>query len=154
ALCVVATLSIAAAVHADPLAGTKPLTIDQPLDVVMVDGIDRFALREIAASAAGRARYWNADYSSPESYEKSIAPNRERLRTIIGAVDPRVPARAIEMVATNFQNALVARGDGYHVLSVRWPVLDGVTAEGLMLEPAEPPVARVIALPDADWLPE
>ncbi|MEX0725095.1 MAG: hypothetical protein WD065_02420, partial [Planctomycetaceae bacterium] len=32
------------------LAGTKKLTIDQPLDEVMVDGIDDFALREIADS--------------------------------------------------------------------------------------------------------
>jgi len=139
---------------AEPLRGTKPLSIDQPLDVIMVDGIDRFALREIAASAERREKLWNRDTSSAAAWEKSVAPNREHLRTIVGAVDPRVEARAIEMVATTFQNALIGRGDGYNVLAVRWPVLEGVTAEGILLEPADPPVARIVALPDADWLPE
>src|SRR5260370_19811514 len=74
---------------ADPLPGTKPLVIDQPLDVIMVDGIDRFALRETALSVASRAALWNRDYSSREAYEKSAAPNREHLRAILGAVDRR-----------------------------------------------------------------
>ena len=139
---------------ADPLPGTKPLTIEQPLDVVMVDGIDRFALRETELSVARRAAFWNRDYSSPEAYEKSIAPNRERLRTILGAVDRRSEARAIDLVGTNFQPPLIARGPHYNVLSVRWNVMDGVTAEGLLLQPADHPVARIVALPDADWTPE
>src|SRR5581483_3725826 len=33
-------------------------------------------------------------------------------------------------------------------------VWDGVYGEGLLLEPDRPPVARVIAIPDADWSPE
>ncbi len=49
---------------------------------------------------------------------------------------------------------VVAEGDGYKVSSVRWPVLDGIDAEGLLLEPAGPPRARVVALPDCDWTPE
>ena len=140
--------------RAEPLAGTKPLEIDQPLDVIMVDGIDRFALREIADSVERREKPWNRDFSSAEAYEKSIQPNREHLRTILGVVDPRAQARAIEHIATNFQSALVARGPRYNVLAVRWPVLEGVTAEGLLLQPGDDPVARVIALPDADWTPE
>jgi cephalosporin-C deacetylase-like acetyl esterase len=139
---------------ADPLPGTKPLAIEQPLDVIMVDGIDRFALRETDLSVARRAAYWNRDYSSPEAYEKSVAPNRERLRTILGAVDRRSEARAIDLVGTNFQPALIARGPHYNVLSVRWNVMDGVTAEGLLLQPADHPVARIVAIPDADWTPE
>src|SRR5262245_22979170 len=39
-----------AAGRAEPLPGTKPLTLDKPLDVVMVEGIQRFCLRELAAS--------------------------------------------------------------------------------------------------------
>jgi hypothetical protein len=37
---------------------------------------------------------------------------------------------------------------------VRWPVLAGVDAEGLLLEPTGTIAAQVIALPDADWSPE
>jgi dienelactone hydrolase len=33
-------------------------------------------------------------------------------------------------------------------------VLDGVDADGLLLEPTGAPAARVVALPDADWSPE
>ncbi|MSR58118.1 MAG: hypothetical protein EXS05_10630 [Planctomycetaceae bacterium] len=144
----------AAIAVADPLPGTKPLTIEQPLDVIMVDGIDRFCLRELAASVAGREKMWKRDYSSAEAYEKSIAPNRERLRTILGAIDPRVEANGLELLATTNQPSVIGKGTGYAIQSVRWPVLEGVTAEGLLLEPDEPPVARIVALPDADWTPE
>ena len=154
AACGIAILLGASAARADPLPGTKPLAIDQPLDVIMVDGIDRFALREIAASVELRQKLWNRSFASAEGYAESVAPNREHLRTILGAVDPRVEAKAIEHVATNFQSALIARGPHYNVLAVRWPVLDGVTAEGLLLMPEDPPKARVVALPDADWTPE
>ncbi len=139
---------------ADPLAGTKSLDIDQTLDVIMVDGIDRFALRETALSVDRREKLWKRDFSNPAAYETSIAPNREHLRTILGVVEPRVEAKAIDFVATNFQTALVARGPTYNVLTVRWNVLEGVTAEGLLLQPGDAPVARVVALPDADWTPE
>jgi dienelactone hydrolase len=120
----------------------------------MVDGIDRFALRETAASVQKRQSLWKRDFSSAAAYEQSIAANREHLRTILGAVDRRVPVRAIELVGTNFQSSLVARGPHYNVQAVRWSVLDGVTAEGLLLQPGHNPVARIVALPDADWTPE
>src|SRR5262249_9880731 len=97
---------------------------------------------------------WKRDFSSPAAYETSVAPNRDHLRTILGVVDPRVEARAIDYVATNFQSALVARGPHYNALSVRWGVLDGVAAEGLLLQPEGEPRARIVALPDADWTPE
>src|SRR5262249_10939386 len=73
----------------DPLPGTTRLQLDQPLDVVMVDGISRFAERALAQSIANRAEHWHRDVSSPAAYAKSVAPNRERLQTILGAVDTR-----------------------------------------------------------------
>jgi len=141
---------------ADPLPGTQLLTIDKPLDVFMVEGLDRFCLKEIEKAREQRDSLWKRDYGSLEAYEKSIAPYREKFRTIIGAVDPRVPAKGLEFISTTTQDSLVATAaDGsYTVHAVRWPVLDGVTAEGLFLKPKGPAVARVIALPDADWTPE
>ena len=136
--------------------GTQPLTIDKPLDVFMIEGLDRFCLKEIEKAREQRDSLWKRDYSSLEAYEKSIAPYREKFRTIIGAVDPRVPAKGLEFVSSTIDSALVATAsDGsYEVYSVKWPVLDGVNAEGLFLKPKAPAVARVIALPDADWTPE
>jgi hypothetical protein len=47
------------------------------------------------------------------------------------------------------------------VYAVRWPVLGpvladygGLSAEGLLLQPEQEPVARIVAIPDADWSPE
>ncbi len=136
--------------------GTQPLTIDQPLDVFMIEGLDRFCLKEIEKAREVRESLWKRDYSSLAAYEKSIAPYREKFRTIIGAVDQRVPAKGLEFVSSTIDSALVATAaDGsYEVYSVKWPVLDGVNAEGLFLKPKGPAVARVIALPDADWTPE
>ncbi|NND99659.1 MAG: hypothetical protein HKN47_20265, partial [Pirellulaceae bacterium] len=153
-LVLVLTLIGSTASAADPLPGTAPLTIDQPLDVVMVAGIDRFALRELQLSRAKRRSHWNRDYASVGAYVKSIQPNRDRFRKIIGAVDPRVKASGIELITTTSQDSLVAANKLYSIHTVRWPVLQGVTAAGLLLRPTAAPVARVIALPDADWTPE
>src|ERR1039458_9658242 len=51
-------------------------------------------------------------------------------------------------------DSVIAKGPGYRIHAVRWPVFDGVTMEGLMLEPQGAPVARVVVIPDADWSPE
>ncbi|HEV8002289.1 MAG TPA: hypothetical protein VGP63_20530, partial [Planctomycetaceae bacterium] len=145
---------MATAADADPLPGTTPLVLDQPLDVVMVDGINKFAERALKESVAHRAQFWHRDFSSAAAYEKSIAPNRERLRTILGVVDERVKPGAFELITTTSASSKLARGAGYTVHAVRWQVLPGITAEGLLLQPDEPPQARVIALPEADWTPE
>jgi hypothetical protein len=50
--------------------------------------------------------------------------------------------------------ALVAEDDSVRVYQVRWPVLEGVHGEGLLLEPRGEVVGHVIALPDADQTPE
>jgi len=138
----------------DVLPGTDRLTLNRPLDVEMVDGINRFALRELDESRKSRARVWHRDFASSAAYEKSVEPNRRHLRTIIGAVDPRVAASAFELIATTAADSKIAQTPAYTVRIVRWPVLPGVTAEGLLLDPSSPPNARVVALPDADWTPE
>ena len=71
----------------------------------------------------------------------------------IGVVDPRVPV-AIERFGDDDPPALVAETEAYRVYQVRWPVLEGVSGEGLLLQPRRPPGAHVVALPDADQTPE
>ncbi|MDA1212277.1 MAG: hypothetical protein O2955_07165 [Planctomycetota bacterium] len=136
------------------LAGTKKLTIDQPLDEVMVAGIDEFALREIKDSPNRREAMWKRDFSSPEAYAESVAPNRERFRTYIGAVDPREENIDIEIVSSLKHDGTIAEGEAFTAKNIRWKTLDGITGEGLLLEPKGEIVADVIALPDADWTPE
>uniref|UniRef100_A0A7C2JZ78 Dienelactone hydrolase domain-containing protein n=1 Tax=Schlesneria paludicola TaxID=360056 RepID=A0A7C2JZ78_9PLAN len=145
------------------LPGTEPLTIAEPLDEVMVAGIDRFALRAIAQAARERAGRWKRDTSSPEAYQMSLEPYRERFRQILGIVDPRIAGRGIEdlsltsLTGMEMPGTRFARNEDelYSILPVRWQVLDGVTAEGLVLEPVvDEIVGAVIAIPDATWTPE
>ncbi len=139
---------------AEPLPGTKALTREGDLAAQMVAGIDKYLMRELAASVEKRKVFWKPDYSSPEAYTRSVQPNREHLRRILGVVDKRLPVKELEYVATSNMPSLVAQTKDYTVHAVRWPVFEGVDGEGLLLEPKGKPVACVIAIPDADWTPE
>ena len=137
------------------LPATRPLTLKGDIASHLVDGVDRFLLREIEKSIERRAKYWNRDFSSAQSYNKSLEPNRKRLSQIIGVRDERVQFDSLEMVATTRQPALVGRGDGYEIYSVRWPAFGDVHGEGLLLTPHNSSkVADIIAIPDADQTPE
>jgi hypothetical protein len=136
------------------LPGTLPLTLEGDPAAQMIEGMHRFLDRELAGSIKQRQRLWHRDFSSRAAYEKSVADNRERFRKIIGVVDERVADFEPIPEATVSRHAVAARGRGYTVYVVRWPVLPGVDAEGLLLKPNSPPIADVIALPDADLKPE
>ncbi|MCS7046363.1 MAG: hypothetical protein NZO58_08415 [Gemmataceae bacterium] len=140
-------------VAAQPLPGTKPLDLQGDLAKQMVEGIDRYLTKALAKAVPQRDAYWKLDYSSPAAYEKSVAPNRERLKTILGVVDTRLPPE-LEYVAQLNHSPLVAQGKAFKAYAVRWPVLPGVFGEGLYLEPHGPPKACVVAIPDADQTPE
>jgi dienelactone hydrolase len=135
------------------LPDTGPLTWQGDLSDKMMTGLHGFVEGKIARSVELRTRYWHRDCSSRLAYEKSVQPNRDRFRKIIGIVDPRVPIR-MERWGDDDNAALVAETERYQVYQVRWPVLDGVSGEGLLLEPKGKLRAQVIVLPDADQTPE
>jgi dienelactone hydrolase len=135
------------------LPGTEPLTWEGDLGEKMMDGLHAFIEGKIARSVEERSRYWQRDTSSADAYEKSIGPNRERFRKCIGLVDARLPAR-MERFGDDDNSSLVAQMGGYRIFQVRWPVLDGVWGEGLLLEPTGKAIGHVVALPDADQSPE
>lgn len=115
---------------------------------------DKDRLQEIQRTVVEKRDLWHRDFSSSVAYERSVASNRERLRKILGAVDARVPQPTFEFAGGIADRAKVAETDLYAVQVVRWPVLEGVFGEGLLLQPKAAPVARVIAIPDADQTPE
>jgi dienelactone hydrolase len=147
-------LGLTARLPADPLPETKALTLDGDLAARMVAGIDKYLMRELAASVEKRQGHWKPDYASPEAYARSVQPNRDRLKKVFGVVDARPPFAELEYVGGTVTPALVAETEQYRVHAVRWPALDGVEAEGLLLEPKKKALANVVALPDADWTPE
>ncbi len=136
------------------LPGTTLLTETGDLAMRMVDGINEYALRITAESIRSRAKLWNRNYDSTDKYEQSVAGNREHLKKIIGAADPRVPITALELDTTTVTSASIASTQRYKVYAVRWRVFQDVAAEGLLLEPTGRAVARVVAIPDADLSPE
>ncbi len=136
------------------LPGTAPLSETGDLAMRMVENINKYALHRTARSITSRAALWKRNYDSPEEYERSVAANREDLRKIIGAVDPRVPITSLELDTTTSTSPLLASTAGYKAYSVRWRVFPDVTAEGLLLEPTGRAVARVVSIPDADQSPE
>lgn len=138
----------------NPLPGTTPLTIEGDLAARMVDGINQYLIRETGKAVERRLGYWKHDYSSAAAYEQSVSTNRERLRRIIGATDPRAVVTALEFHSTTAHDSVLGKGAGYRIHAVRWPVFEGVFAEGLLLQPDGPPAARIVAIPDADWSPE
>ncbi|MDA1313107.1 MAG: dienelactone hydrolase family protein [Acidobacteria bacterium] len=120
----------------------------------MVAGIDRYLTAATQATITSRAAAWKPDYTSRETYEASVVANREHFRQIIGVVDPRLRPAGFELAGTTQQSSLVAKTEAYEIHAVRWAVLPGVNAEGLLLEPSGEPIGQIVALHDADVSPE
>ena len=157
-LIILATLTFAPFACSNARAETLPQT--QPLDwpesdlsTRLMDGAHRFVERMMAESPGKRAAFWTRDFASPEAYSRSIQPNRDRFRTIIGAVESRQPP-SLERYGDELNPALVAETSRYRVYQVRWPALEGLWGSGLLVQPTSPAVAHVVVLGDADQSPE
>jgi hypothetical protein len=148
-------------------ADTKPLTIERDLASQMVDGIDRFLLKEIEKAAATRAGRFTVDTSSPEAYEASLKPHREKLAKCLGIRDARMEFEVPEIVVPVGGDSVIAQSEKFTVQAIRWPVLSDPTpqgaglpsiyGEGLLLTPkgdSKNIVANVVVVPDADQTPE
>jgi dienelactone hydrolase len=122
----------------------------------MMDGLHVFIERKIADSIKHRPQYWQRNLKSAADYTASIEPNRQRFAQMIGAVDPRINRDhpRMERFGDDDSPALVAETERYRIYQVRWPVLEGVFGEGLLIEPHGTPVAQVVAIPDAGQTPE
>ncbi len=143
--------------------GTTPLTMEGDIASQMVDGIDRFLLQQIEATKTERAAFWNYDTSSAAAYGKSIEPNIERLRRMIGVNDARFRPH-LSTGERPEDSILLAECDAFRVYRIRWPVLPdpapmaanlvSIHGEGLLLVPNQKIIANVIAVPDAQQTPE
>ena len=136
------------------LPGTELLNAGGDLSAQMVAGIDNFLDSETQRSAQLRSNYWRRDFSSPAAYETSIETNRHRLRQIIGALEHRIRFAELQVLGTNSRDSKMAETQSYYIVSIRWPVFNGVSGEGLWLRQKGKAAGSVICLPDADQTPE
>jgi dienelactone hydrolase len=144
--------------------GTIPLTQEGDLASLMVDGIDRFLLKEIEKAAASRADRFVVDTSSSEAYELSLKPHREKLAKCLGIQDARMEFDAPEVIVGVGGDPVIAKSEKFTVQAIRWPVLSdpspqgqglaSITAEGLLLTPKGDIHANMIVVPDAEQTPE
>jgi dienelactone hydrolase len=137
-----------------PLPGTRLLTGETDYVATSIRQWDNLLRREIESSRRDRAKFWQRDHSSPAAFNRSVQPNRDRLRTWIGAVNQRLPKPVLEVAGPIEQRGVIRDAPSHTVLAVRWPVLEGVYGEGLLLQPKGPARAQVVLLPDAGQLPE
>ncbi|MCX6624782.1 MAG: hypothetical protein NTY38_27715, partial [Acidobacteria bacterium] len=106
---------------------------NENLGEALVDAIHRYLDRELVAVVARRR-------------QSGVQPDRNRLKELLGIVDPVEPGTAERVVIGGSPQLSVER--------VRWPVWANVSGEGLLLTPRATPVATVIVAPDADVEPE
>ena len=144
--------------------GTQPFTMTDDPAAVLVDGVDRFLLRQIDQAKERRLLRWKKSYAEKNSHQEFITAQRAQLTEILGIRGSRIQFHALELVDTTSTPALVTSSDSIRIERVRWPVLTdpdphrkhltSVTGEGLLLTPITPYKATIIAIPDADQTPE
>ena len=154
--------STSQAISEPVLPGTTPLTLQGDLAAQMVDGIhaispapdSRCSSRARATVAAGLS-VGRGLQSLRLAQPRTLSPDHRS-----GGLKDWSPGSRTHGT-TMVTSAQVAQGSGYKVYAVSWPVFDrvvadfdGLDAEGLLLQPEGKPVARVVAIPDADWTPE
>ena len=128
----------------------------------MVEGIDRFCLKEIEPARNEREGRWKPRRQQCSSLrEKPGTIIANDFNTIIGVVDKRVDGGRFQKpdVQNDLHHGNVSAepksASKYSVERTRWPVLPGITAEGLLLIPAETTwKGMVVALPDSRWSPD
>ena len=146
------------------LPGTRLLEKDVIWEGI-IDGVRLYHEERLATLKPLRERYWKRDLTSAEAYSRSVDPQRTHLRKILGAIDAREPVSVTKGSRVGETDAYVVREFRWTVLKKgtprpalqEWPLLDVPTqifGEGLLLEPKGKTRGYVVALPDADQLPE
>ena len=151
----------------DVMPGTKPLLMEGDISVQMMDGAHRFIEAKIDEAPSKSSKYWNRDFSSPAAYERSVEQNRIRLMSCLGVTDKNKPMTSyrvaledsypdvyMQKISVNDDPEIIAETEKYRIYQVRWPVLDKIYGEGLLIQPKANPVGNIIALPDAGQTPE
>ena len=141
-----------------------PLTTEGDIASQMVDGLDRFLLKQIADESAARPSRFEFSTESQAALEASLQPYRAKLASCLGIRDARLAFDKPEIITWAGLSSIAGESLGFTVQAIRWPVLSdpspqgqglvSLSGEGLLLTPKGKIQASVIVLPDADQSPE
>ena len=136
-------------------AASIPLSPATDRSADMVRDLHRFFDAWTQRVTSQRAAEWKRDLSGAAAHRRSVEPQRQALRQMLGAVDPLPAPPELQLIASPDASSLIAHSAAGEVHAVRWPAFAGVFGEGLLLTPKAKPVrAWVVLIPDADQLPE
>lgn len=148
---IVAGLLSASALAVETLPGTAPLELSRDDEVVHARGMKQvsdYYQRRIAEARESRRRTFKPDFSSAQSYQKSLDPYRVRCRRMLGLVEVKA---AVHRTVVD----LVQQQAGCRIERVTIPILMDLSARGLMISPGgSQRRPAVIVCPDADTWPE
>lgn len=138
--------------QAIPFACT-PLTGNEDLSAKMVTGINDFLIQETERKTLQRESHWQRDFSSAAAFDQSVSVKRSELRTLLGVADERIQP-VLQIATRNNLTPYTIIEKGYSISAVRWTVMNSLSAEGILIVPAQKVKARAIIIPDADIEPE
>lgn len=159
--------------QAVPLEGTQRLTTTSDIASDLVEGVDRFLLKQIAASVSQRQELWPSPSKEGLAKGELVAAYLESIESLrrdygrrIGLVDVRkepgewVLESAVtpamferDFDSATFFNMASSIDEGVRIEKVRWSVLEGWDGCGLLLIPKEIRFGAVL-IPDAGQTPE
>ncbi len=138
--------------NAQPIPEGKNLDWEGDITSRLVSQADSFLLKEIEKSKARRDQLWAQASNDPKSFKQERI---DRLKYMLGVRDERVSNPSIEFVQTLKRSSIRGENKRFTAHAVRWPVMKGVTGEGLLLVPhSKEIIANIIMIPDADQSPE
>ena len=153
-LCLLAlTYAVSAQLQTSIPFPSAPLNENGDLSSLMVERVDQFLTTETKRMEQARSSLWHRDFSTNQAFDQSIKSQRELLSRRLGVVDARVVPE-MELMTDSSLRTFSLQTSGCVIHAVRWKVLDGLFAEGLLLQPKGTVRARVVIIPEADVLPE
>jgi dienelactone hydrolase len=131
----------------------QPLSDSGDLTPAMVNALDHFLTDFTGKATQGRDQFWKRDFSDSRAFGQSIAGKRQLLLNRLGAEDKRV-SPAMEIMTGPDLKPFTIQKQECSISAVRWNVLEGLQAEGILVTPKGRPVAFIVLIPDADMDPE
>ncbi len=134
------------------LAGTEPLLLEGDLTSTLVEGVDRFLLKQLEQAPTARQQHWPALIQADR---QAARPAVSELATMIGLRDERVSQPRLTIERDPQSAAPYLAGTTWQADLARWPVHNDVDASGIYARPTQAEIRfRAIVLPDAGQTPE